>query len=130
MRGIPSRVASDNVEMLRALGRDPLYLRETRIDAVAGLVDLMVKAQAVAPQLRPPMLVLLGARDQIVPPGSPPLRRDARAEGCTVVTYPEGWHLLLRDHQREVVFADIAAWIEQLPLPSTLDRPCGQAPQS
>ena len=125
------RVASDNIEMLRALGREPLYLRETRIDAVAGLVDLMVQAQAVAPQLKPPTLVLLGARDQMVPLGSANrFVATLPAEGCKVVTYPEGWHLLLRDHQRGVVFADIAAWIEQLPLPSTLDRPCGQAPQS
>ena len=53
--------------MLYALGRDPLYLRYTRMDAVAGLVDLMVEAQA-GRQARLPTLVLLGARDQIVKP--------------------------------------------------------------
>ena len=62
------RQASDNIEMLRALGRDPLYLRHTRLDGVAGLVELMTESQAAAPGLRLPMLVLLGARDQIVPP--------------------------------------------------------------
>ena len=93
--------------MLRALGRDPLYLHYTRLDAVAGLVDLMVESQEVAPQVRAPMLVLLGARDQIVPPaGSPPLRRDSLdPTSCSVVTYLNGWHLLLRDHQRERTFA-------------------------
>ena len=55
--------------MLRALGRDPLYLRDTRIDAVAGLVRPDGRqARSVAPQLQAPMLVLLGARDQMVPP--------------------------------------------------------------
>ena len=125
------RQASDNIPMLRALGRDPLYLRQTRLDAVAGLVELMVESQAMAPDLRLPTLVLLGARDQMVPPRAS--RRfvatlDPRT--CSVVTYVNGWHLLLRDHQREKVFADILAWVDHTPLPSGLDHPCGPAPQS
>src|SRR3546814_5012683 len=28
--------ASDNIEMLRALGRDPLFIKETRVDAIHG----------------------------------------------------------------------------------------------
>ena len=35
---------SDNVEMLRALGRDPLVIKETRIDAIYGLTNLMEAA--------------------------------------------------------------------------------------
>src|SRR5690606_15547698 len=35
------RQASDNIPMLRAFGRDPLVIKKTRIDAVAGLADLM-----------------------------------------------------------------------------------------
>jgi hypothetical protein len=31
---------------------------------------------------------------------------------CRVVRYADGWHLLLRDHQRARVFADILAWLE------------------
>ena len=34
-------LASDNIEMLRALGRDPLVIKETRVDTIHGLVDLM-----------------------------------------------------------------------------------------
>ena len=33
--------ASDNIEMLRTLGRDPLVIKETRIDTLWGLVNLM-----------------------------------------------------------------------------------------
>lgn len=75
------------------------------------------------------MLVLLGARDQIVPPtGSRRFVATLDAATCSVVTYLQGWHLLLRDHQRERAFADILAWIDGHPLPSGLDRPCGPAP--
>jgi acylglycerol lipase len=123
------RQASDNVEMLRALGRDPLYLRYTRLDAVAGLVELMAESQAAAPGLRVPMLVLLGARDQIVPPAA--ARRFVATldpGSCAVVAYLDGWHLLLRDHGRARVFDDLLAWIDRRPLPSGLDRPCGPYP--
>ena len=46
------------------------------------------------------------------------------AEPCSVVTYLNGWHLLLRDHQRKTVFDDIIAWAAGEPLPSLLDLPC------
>ena len=123
--------ASDNIEMLRALGRDPLYLRDTRLDAVAGLVELMAQSQAEAPALRLRMLVLLGARDQIVRPQA--ARRFVAtldSGNCKAVTYLNGWHLLLRDHQRERVFADILAWVDGKPLPSGLEHPCGPPPPS
>lgn len=125
------RMASDNIEMLRALGRDPLYLRETRVDGIAGLVNLMVDAQAVAPRVSVPMLVLLGARDQIVPPeAAKRFVATLPADQCQAATYPDGWHLLLRDHQRGRVYADIASWIDGLPLASGLARSCGPTPQS
>lgn len=121
-------LASDNLEALRALGRDPLYIHETRLDAVAGLVDLMDEARRAAPALRVPVLVLSGARDQVVPPqAQASFVRTLPAEACSVVTYLDGWHLLLRDLQRAKVFADLLAWIEGQALPSRLDRPCGPA---
>jgi alpha-beta hydrolase superfamily lysophospholipase len=123
--------ASDNIEMLRSLGRDPLYLRDTRIAGIAGLVDLMGEAQVEAARLKLPVLVLLGARDQIVKPQA--ARRFVATldpAACSVVTYLHGWHLLLRDHQRERVFADLMAWIDGQALPSGLDFPCGSPPPS
>ena len=40
--------ASDNIEMLRGLGRDPLVIKATRIDSVYGLVNLMTRAVSSA----------------------------------------------------------------------------------
>ena len=39
---------SDNIEMLRALSRDRKIIRETRVDAIKGLVDLMDDAFAAS----------------------------------------------------------------------------------
>ena len=62
---------SDNIEMLRALGADPLVIKETRIDAIHGLVDLMDLALASAPTLQSPLLVLYGRGTKSFPKNRP-----------------------------------------------------------
>lgn len=121
--------ASDNIPALIALGRDPLYIRATRIDAVVGLVELMDRARQQAPALQVPALVMTGGRDQVVPPKAQAefVRALPAGDRCTVVTYLQGWHLLLRDLQRERVYADALAWMAGRRLPSDLGRPCGEA---
>lgn len=47
----PGIVPTDNAEALRRWSNDPFILRETRVDAVKGLVDLMDAAVAAAPRL-------------------------------------------------------------------------------
>ncbi len=121
-------MASDNLPMLQALGADPLFIKETRVDAIAGLVRLMDLALAETPIVPGPLLVLGGARDEVVPPHAHQTMLGLlTAEPCTEVVYPEGWHLLLRDLQRQVVWDDILAWIDGEPLPSGLAAPCGDS---
>jgi len=106
------RVASDNREALIALGRDPLVIKETRVDAIYGLVELMEHALEVAPEVKTRVLALYGEKDEIVPVRAiealisrlPP----ARTEVCA---YPDGWHLLLRDLGRAQAIETIADYI-------------------
>jgi acylglycerol lipase len=112
-------MASDNLDALRALSSDPLFIKETRVDAIAGLVELMDTAYAAAGALSGPTLILVGEHDEIVPPDSQiAMIERVRTTACTRVVYPDGWHLLLRDLQRRVVWEDILAWIDGAPLPS------------
>ena len=117
---------SDNTEMLRALSRDPLVLKETRIASLEGLVDLMDAAAAAAPKLHAPMLFLYGDRDEIIP--AEPTRRFLAAlpgdEQRRIAFYPKGYHMLLRDLDAAVVREDVAAWVanRDRPLPSGADR--------
>ncbi|NLO80262.1 MAG: alpha/beta hydrolase [Xanthomonadaceae bacterium] len=116
------RQASDNIEMLRALGRDPLVIKKTRIDAVAGLADLMDTALASASRLRTRTLVLYGERDEIVPklPTCRMLQTLPEGGDWKLALYPDGYHMLTRDLNGQRVIADIATWIldPQQPLPS------------
>lgn len=119
--------ASDNTDMLKALGRDPLVIKRTRIDAIWGLVDLMDSALASSAELPGPALILLGANDEVIPekPFREMVRRLAPTEGDQrrLAFYDAGWHMLLRDLQAETVWADIAAWLDDAaaPLPSGAD---------
>jgi len=112
-------MASDNIDMLRALGRDPLVIKETRVDTMHGLVDLMDSAFDSAPSLRGNILMLYGEKDEIIPKEptylfvKQLLTTDAMKK--SVLIYPHGYHMLLRDLQGPVVWEDIAAWINSNP---------------
>ena len=125
--------ASDNEAMLRALGEDPLVLREARVDALWGLANLMDRALAAAPGLTVPALVLYGERDEIIP-RRPVCRMLATlTASARVALYPNGYHMLTRDLGAEVVLEDLAAWLADpaAPLPSGFEANgqlsiCGQ----
>ncbi len=111
---------SDNIEMLRAFSADPLVIKETRIDAVYGLVNLMDAAVVKPGDIALPTLVVYGANDQIVPAEPVGLFVAGLPPGSRVAVYEDGYHMLLRDLEARVVIDDIAAWITapQTPLPS------------
>ena len=115
---------SDNIEMLRALGRDPLVIKETRIDAAFGLTNLMETALLSGLQLTLPALILYGEQDDIIPPNSmcEMMKRlpGPSAGQWRLVLYPAGYHMLTRDLQAAVVLQDMLSWIknQSAPLPS------------
>jgi acylglycerol lipase len=126
-------MASDNIPMLRAYSRDPLVIKETRIDTIYGLVNLMDAAVDAAPELRAPLLVMSGKEDQVIPraatrhfiralPADPGDRR-------SLAFYPHGYHMLLRDLDGPMVIVDVAGWMLDpgAPLLSGADRGAAQA---
>jgi len=119
---------SDNIEMLRALGRDPLVIKATRVETVYGLTDLMDEAFNSATQLRGNTLMLYGEKDEIIPkkPTYAFLQKFLATDTTekTVAFYQQGYHMLLRDLQAPTAWKDIAAWIDNKPekLPSGADN--------
>ncbi|MDG5495417.1 alpha/beta fold hydrolase [Niveispirillum sp. BGYR6] len=126
--------ASDNIPMLVALGRDPLMIRATRVDAVRGLTDLMDQAMAAMGHLPGPTLVMYGQHEQVIPPVPVAQALASLPADASIrrVRYPQGWHMLLRDLQAETVWRDVAAFVGDpaAPLPSGLEGTGTGAPAS
>ncbi len=110
--------ASDNISMLRNLSADPLFIKETRIDSVYGLVNIMDAAYDAAKDITLPTLLLYGENDQLIP--KEPIEKIAAElpPGSDIVLYENGWHMLMRDLQGPVVWRDIAEWIKKRQIPS------------
>jgi len=111
-------VPSDNVPMLIALGKDPLFQKKTRMDTLFGLVNLMDEARTAPEKTKdgaiksaPPILFLYGANDQIIPAKPTRAVIDALGSKATVKRYEHGYHMLLRDLEGESVDKDVAEWI-------------------
>ncbi len=106
---------SDNIEMLRALGRDPYVIKATRIDSMNGLTDLMDAALEASKALPGPTLILYGQKDEIIK--KEPIKvmlenlPEDRHKKTIIKTYQNGYHMLLRDLQAGIVLKDIADWV-------------------
>lgn len=116
-------LASDNLDILYAMGDDPMVIKETRVDSVYGLVRLMANAYENARKVQTPLLLLYGARDQVIPPMPVAKAINSLQAPHSVGYYTNGYHMLLRDKQRDVVYKDILSWIDNRyrPLPSAAD---------
>ncbi len=102
-KGVVRILASDNIPMLRALGRDPLYVRKPSSREFAGLIAIMDRAVEGAPHITTPTLVLYGAKDEVIPE-APTRETAALFSGPTEFRLIEtGWHLLLRDLEGQIV---------------------------
>ena len=119
-------LASDNIDMLRRLGRDPLVIKSTRVAALEGLTDLMDDAQTQARALKLPVLVLYGEQDQVIPkqPVNRMLVHLAGHVDARYVLYPQGFHLLFRDRHAGLPMADVVVWVSDrhARLPSGFER--------
>lgn len=102
--------ASDNIDELIAMGRDPLMIWGARSDALFGLMKLMETAWASTGRLTVPTAYLYGANDEIIPrqPTIEAVSRLPRPDRTAF--YRDGWHLLLRDRQAETVWKDVTAF--------------------
>jgi alpha-beta hydrolase superfamily lysophospholipase len=106
---------SDNIPMLRAYSRDPLVQKDTRTDAVYGLVNLMDDGRHAPEHLgaTPPILFLYGKNDQVIPAEPTQAVVAALGNRAEVHRYEHGYHMLLRDQDGPIVWQDVVTWIER-----------------
>ena len=88
-------------------------MRQSRIDTVDGLVDLMDKGYAAAEQATVPALLLYGDKDELVPekPINMLWERLPKRGKTRQIRYENGWHMLMRDLQGQKVIDDITRWV-------------------
>jgi len=110
---------TDDTEVSRDFGRDPLFIKSTRVSSLAGVTDVMGRAQGLSRLPPQRSLVLYGLRDRIIPP-SPVCdwlthlnTAVPTNEALDFVVYPDGWHLLTRQRQTRDVMQDVQAWMQQ-----------------
>ena len=106
---------SDNIEMLRALGRDPLIIKRTRIDAAWGLLNLMTEAQEAGAHINRPVLILFGRQEELIPGDARERFLKRLPNGPTkswhMLRYESGYHMLMRDLNAKQVWQDIAQYV-------------------
>jgi acylglycerol lipase len=102
---------TDNRDELIAMGHDRLMIWGARSDTIYGLVSMMGRAADVVGEARVPTLYLHGAHDQIIPDKAARRAAARLKPSDRSAQYAHGYHLLMRDRQGPVVWADIAAWL-------------------
>jgi alpha-beta hydrolase superfamily lysophospholipase len=120
-------VPSDNIEMLKAMSRDPLVIKATRVDVLYGVTNLMDRATSESPDIGLPLLIMYGKHDQIVPrkPTCKWLHSlPAKSQGeRKIIIYEHGYHMLNRDLQAAIVLDDIISWLENITGRTDDDQP-------
>jgi alpha-beta hydrolase superfamily lysophospholipase len=110
---------TDDPEVSRDLSRDPLVIKATRVSSLAGVTELMGRAQTQTKLPSQRTLVLYGLRDKIIPP-QPVCDWLTNLNSATpatikadVIVYKEGWHMLTRQLSARETMEDIAHWIQK-----------------
>lgn len=91
---------------------DPLFHRVGTARLSTEVVEAIARVQTGAPRFPLPLLLLHGGADRMVPPEG--TRRFAAAAGhpdVRLIEYPEGYHVLFADLDRERVLDDLERWI-------------------
>jgi len=106
--------ATDNIDALRAMGRDDKVIKATRIDTIYGLTNLMDAALLASKDVSIRTLVLYGDKDEVIPKKPTCKMLEAMRlvdESVAFISYTEGYHMLSRDLQAERVFSDSFEWM-------------------
>jgi alpha-beta hydrolase superfamily lysophospholipase len=86
-------------------------IREVRMDAYWGLIQLADSASDQAPSLQVPSLLLYGGKDNSVPAAGISHLHDHLADRGEYRFYPQGPHLLLQGPQWQNVADHILDWV-------------------
>jgi alpha-beta hydrolase superfamily lysophospholipase len=111
---LPATAISRDPAVVRAYEQDPLVHRGSiPARTLAELLQAMTLLQARAHELRLPVLVQHGAADSLVPLAAvqPVYKRLGAARQRTMHVYPELYHEVYNEPERERVIGDLLRWL-------------------
>lgn len=108
---------SDNEEMLEEFFASKEHIANVRCDMLAGLVSIMKRAQHHAENLTDKYHILYGENEKVVPRKAIECFKiyclPENENGAKWYLYEDGWHMLLRDYGRKIVWYDIVAIVDK-----------------
>lgn len=102
---------SDNVVAMRLVSRDPRHFATPSSRELYGLLRLMDRAAAAAPQVDLPVITLMGKKDGFLNPARVRRAHETIAGAGAFIFYEEGWHWLFRDLQAARVWGDVGDFV-------------------
>ena len=103
---------TDNWDRLNVIWQNANMTRENRIDQVHGVVSVMESGHKAAAKLPAATLMSYGANDYVIPERAVKRTFKLLPEHVRGVYYENGWHMLLRDKQSDLVAADYLAFMQ------------------
>ncbi|MEA2450675.1 MAG: acylglycerol lipase [Thermoleophilaceae bacterium] len=112
---IDSTAVSRDPEVVRAYDADPLnYHGKLPARTVAELASTVARFPEALPRLTLPLLVMHGTADRLVPPAASDLVNErVGSEDKTYLRYPDLFHEILNEPERDQVVGDIADWLDE-----------------
>lgn len=97
----------------RATAMEAWRIHETRLDVLAGAIEMMAHSAARLGETPRPVAFLYGEKDHVIDTRAFRAAVARLPPGAQVAVYPDGHHLLLRDLWADVVYEDILAFLRE-----------------
>ncbi|CAG2152134.1 Phospholipase YtpA [compost metagenome] len=113
---IDARLLSHDPEVVRAYRTDPLVQGTISAGVLETMLHGIAQAQADAPRLEAPTLMLVGGADRIVDPaGSRTFHDNAPEDLREMVWFDNGYHEIFNEAEplRSEVFAGLSGWLRR-----------------
>jgi acylglycerol lipase len=111
---VDPRTVSRDPAVVEAYINDPLvYHKKTSARLSAEMLRALIRVSVETERITLPFLAMQGGEDHLVDPdGAQILYERAGSKDKTLKIYPGLYHEIFNEPEREIVFRDIAAWLE------------------
>lgn len=111
--GLDAAGISRDTAVVEAYQKDPFVHGKVSARWSVAFTEAIAWTQAHAADFQPPLLILHGEADRLVPPaGSQRFFEAVRQSDKQHIVYPGGYHEPHNDIQKEQVLADVVAWLQ------------------